>query len=224
MSSFLRSLVREIIYESLLLELDPKDFDSTKKVVITAGSPGSGKSTISKLILGGLGFRNRDPDDILTHFLKREKMGTDFTKYTEEEKKKKDALRYATFPVIVKSQDYDRKMGKGIIVNTTAADTKHVFDLKNKFEEAGYSVKMLFIDASLKTSLKRNAERSRKMKPKDVKDKHEALLTAIETYKEVFGKDFHYYSNDEGKDPSLKNKEIVMISKDFVNWRPARNN
>lgn len=224
MSSFLHSLIREIIYESLLLELDPKDFDSTKKVVITAGSPGSGKSTISKLILGGLGFRDLDVDDMLKYLLKREKMGTDMSKYSKEQEEKKDSLRNKTFSWIEKSQEYDKKLGKGIIVNTTGANYDYTIYLKKKFEEAGYNVKMLFVDTSLETSLKRNRARKRSLKDEDVVQKHKQVSANVEKFKKEFGKDFHYYSNEAGKEPNLRNKEIVLISKDFVNWRPARNN
>lgn len=224
MSNFLRSLVREIIYESLLLELDPKDFSSNKKVVITAGSPGSGKSTISKLILGGLGFKDLDTDDMLKYLLKREKMGTDMSKYSKDQEEKKDSLRNKTFSWIEKSQEYDKKLGKGIIINTTGANYDYTIYLKEKFEDAGYNVKMLFIDASLETSLKRNKARERSLKDDDVIQKHNQVSSNIENFRKAFGKDFHYYSNEEGKKPNLSNKEIVSISKDIVNWRPARNN
>jgi hypothetical protein len=57
-----------------------------------------------------------------------------------------------------------------------------------------------------------------------LKQKHKEVENNIEKFKKAFGGDFHYYLNDEGKEASLRNKEIVKISKDFVNWRPSRNN
>jgi adenylate kinase family enzyme len=213
-----------MVNDSFIFEVAPKDFSSNKKVVITAGSPGAGKSTVSKLILGGLGFSDRDVDDMLKSLLKREKMGLDMSKYSSEEEKKKDDLRNKTFSWIEKSQEQDVKQGKGIIVNTTGANYDFTISLKKKFEDAGYSVKMLFVDASLETSLKRNSERERSLNPQMLKQKHKEVENNIEKFKKAFGGDFHYYLNDEGKEASLRNKEIVKISKDFVNWRPSRNN
>jgi predicted kinase len=222
--NLLRSLIKEIVSEAFIFEVAPQDFSSNKKAVITAGPPGSGKSTISKLVLGGLGFSDRDIDDMLKFLLRREKIGLDMSKYSPDEEKKKQELRNKTFNWIEKSQEQDIKSGKGIIVNTTGANYDYTISLKKKFEDAGYSVKMLFIDASLDVSLKRNSARERSINPQILKQKHSEVASNIEKYRKIFGGDFHYYSNDEGKEPSLRNKEIVNLSKDFVNWRPSRNN
>jgi len=224
MRDLLRNLIIEMINDLLIYEVAPKDFSSNKKAVITAGPPGAGKSTISKLILGGLGFSDRDVDDMLKSLLKREKMGLDMSKYSPEDEKKKDELRNKTFSWIEKSQQHDIERERGIIVNTTGANYDFTLSLKKKFEDAGYSVKMLFVDAPLETSLARNSKRERSINPQLLNQKHREVTSNVEKFKQAFGNDFHYYLNDEGKDASLRNKELVSISKDFVNWRPSRKN
>ena len=224
MNSLLRSLIIEMINDALISEVAPIDFLPSKKAVITAGPAGAGKSTISKLVLGGLGFSDRDVDDMLKSLLKREKMGLDMSKYSPEEERKKDELRNKTFSWIEKSQQQDIERERGVIVNTTGANYDFTISLKKKFEDAGYSVKMLFVDAPLETSLLRNSKRERSISPQLLMQKHREVTSNVEKFRQAFGGDFHYYLNDDGKDASLRNKEIVSISKDFVNWRPSRNN
>ena len=215
--------LRKVIV-SMLSERDAvKDFKADKRVVITAGPPGAGKSTISKLILGGLGFVNRDVDDMLVSLLKREKLDLDMDKHTSEDKKKTDELRNKTFSWIEKSQERDVKMGRGFVVNTTGANFEWTVDLAKKFEEAGYEVKMLLVYCSLETALKRNRNRSRSVPEEVVKQKHSQVANNVEKYRAKFRGNFHYYNSDEGK-PAPTDPDIVGISKDIHNWRPSRLN
>lgn len=213
--------LRKVIV-SMLSERDAvKDFKADKRVVITAGPPGAGKSTISKLILGGLGFVDRDVDDMLVSLLKKEKLDLDMEKHSSEDKKKTDELRNKTFSWIEKSQESDIKKGRGFIINTTGANYAWTVDLAKKLEEAGYQVKMLLVYCSLETALKRNRSRSRSVPEEVVKQKHSQVENNIEKYRAKFGGDFHYYNSDEGK-PAPTDPMIVKISKDIHNWRPSR--
>jgi predicted kinase len=151
-------------------------------------------------------------------------MGLDMSKYSPEDEKKKDELRNKTFSWIEKLQQRDIEQEKGIVVNTTGANYDFTISLKNKFEEAGYSVKMLFVDASIEESLKRNSERERSINQKMLIQKHKEVTSNIDRFRQVFGDNFHYYLNSEEKEVSLRNKEIISISKDFLNWRKARRN
>ena len=213
----LRNAIAEILKESDAI----RNFDVNRKIVITAGSPGSGKSTVSKLILGGLGFSNRDIDDMLVYLLKREKMRASMTDYTPEELKKTDELRGKTFSWIEKSQDYDLKRGRGFIVNTTGANFGYTMSLVKKFKEAGYEVKMLFVDCSLETALERNRKRPRAIPENVLKQKHAQVSDNLEKYRAAFGGDFHYYNSDENK-PTATDAGVLKISKDIQNWRNAR--
>lgn len=219
--SYLKTFIKEVIKESLIFEIAPQDFNSEKRAVITAGGPGAGKSTVARLILGGLGFQDRDVDDMLVYLLRREKMGTDMSQYSPEQHQKKDELRNKTFSWIEKSQNSDIEKGRGVIVNTTGADVGFTLGLKKKFEDAGYDVKMLYIDSSLEDSLARNKMRQRSLPQEVLQQKHKQVSGNLEAYRSAFGDNFHYYMNGPSR-PSLKDPEIISISKDFTNWRAPR--
>ncbi len=214
-------VLRCVISETLLQEIAPREFDSHKKVVIVAGPMGAGKTTISKLILGGLGFINRDVDDMLVRLLKQEKMKLDMKDYTPEELAVVDSLRSKTFDWIEKVQKRDREAGRGIIVNMTGANFPFTMQLTQEFENAGYKVKMLFVDVTLKTSLERNRTRERSVNEKVVEEKYHRTKENIPKFKEAFGDDFHYFDSEIGK-ASLSDPQVIKISKDITNWRPAR--
>jgi len=213
--------LRHIISETLLQEIAPREFDPHKKAVIVAGPMGAGKTTISKLILGGLGFINRDVDDMLVRLLKQEKMKLDMKDYTPKELAVVDSLRSKTFDWIEKVQKRDREAGRGIIVNMTGANFPFTMQLTQEFEDAGYKVKMLFVDVTLKTSLARNRTRERSVNEKVVEEKYHRTKENIPKFKEAFGDDFHYFDSETGK-ASLSDPQVIKISKDITNWRPAR--
>lgn len=214
-------LLRQLIAESLLQEVAPGDFRAEKRAVIVAGPMGAGKTTISKLILGGLGFINRDVDDMLVRLLRQEKMSLDMKNFTPEELSVVDNLRAKTFDWIEKVQRKDREVGRGIIVNMTGANFPFAMQLTQEFKDAGYEVKMLFVDVSLETSLARNSSRERSVNEKVVEEKYHRTKENIPKFREAFGGDFHYFDSEVGK-ASPVDPQVIKISKDITNWRPAR--
>ena len=209
------------IIDNILYKTARYDFDASKKLVITAGPPGIGKSTISNLVLGGLGFKSYDSDFFLQSLLKKENMPLKMNEYSDEQLDKMYKIRENVFRVIEKAHENTVSKGQGLIINITGPDAQKTIELANLFKERGYSVKMLYVDGSLDMALEGNSKRERSIPVEGemgLISKYNKVAENKETFKNFFKDDFHYYYNSKDKTPSLINNEIQSLSKIFLNW------
>ncbi len=217
MSHFSESkIIDNIIYKNASY-----NFNAAKKLVITAGPPGIGKSTISSLVLGGLGFKSYDSDFFLQNLLRKEKMPLKMNEYSEEQLEKMYRIREDVFRVIDKAHQNTAEKGQGLIINITGSDSAKTIELANLFMERGYSVKMLYVDGSLDMALEGNMKRDRSIPvegDKGLINKYQQVSQNKQIFKNFFKENFHYYYNSYDKIPNLSNEEIQRLSKKFSNW------
>jgi len=209
--------------DDILLEINPKDFSADRRIIFTAGIPGAGKTTISKLVLGGLGFKEKDTDDILVSFLKKNNISTKMDELTPEEQYILKNLRDDSFDLVKKYQNYHSSKGKGIIFHTSGQRKNWVTGILNTYLDMGYQAKMLFVDVDLETALLRNRKRSRSVPESAIIETHKWVQMNKEYYRNLFGpKNFHYINTTNLVNVNVNNPEIDRLYKEFLNWKDAK--
>jgi len=188
---------------------------SSPKAIYMAGGPGSGKSTVLDKIGamdGSFGIVNAD--DFFEPLLKAAGIPLDLD-HPERE------IRSQQGKLFVQAQNLAKEKIKAlagnrenIIIDGTAGSFPTVRKAKERLEEAGYEVAMIYVDVPLEVSLQRNEERAamggRKVKPERLQKSWEAVNKNKEQYKQIFGSNFFYYDgvakNKEEEINALKNK------------------
>ena len=176
------------------------------KAIIVIGGPGSGKSYIVKNAISSPLWKNVNPDSIFIRALKKEGLSTNFSKLTDEEKKKRKELLYKSFDKNEKKRNQVIKNRLPLIIDMSGKSTSLMLDLKSKLENVGYEVKMIYIKAKIDTALKRNKERERSLDPKALKAISKDVDSAIPIYKKAFGGNFSVVENE----PDSKNDLTKM--------------
>lgn len=181
-----------------LLEGDPEPLEEgvfdpyALKAVFMSGGGGSGKTFVSNNMFRGLGLKFVNQDTLFELFAKE--AGIDLKR--DIDTAAAQALRKRGKQVTSKFADIFIAQRLGLIIDSTAANTKKVVDLKKRLENAGYDTAMVFVNTSLETSLKRNSERSRVVNPEIVKADWEEVQQARDFYKRMFGSKFKEIQND----------------------------
>lgn len=209
----------DILFEAQSIPL----MDTSKKLIVTAGSPGSGKSTIINKIVGHLDFRSVDADDLLTAALKKEKIPLNFSQQTPEQGYLATNYRDLFRRLTTKSRYLAAKQGRGIIFHTTGAHfdwvKRHIDTLKNEY---GYQGKMLYVAVPLEQSLERNRKRERSIPDKVVKRLYGEICQDIKEFISYFGEDnFHYVDNSDSPIETI-DSQIKRVERELTNWLPAK--
>ena len=204
-----------ILLSSFLFEV--ATLDTSKRCIVTAGAPGSGKTTVIQQIVANLDFRNVDADNILSYLMKRDNMSTNMSKLSWDQKQQIDKYRDDLRRQTMKARDLSAKHGKGIIIHTTGANYEWLIGQVNTLiNDFGYDVKMLYVDATLEQALERNRGRERRIPDRVVARSYEAVEKNKDKYRAFFGSNFHYISN------SFNKAEVRRIERELQEWKPAR--
>ena len=154
------------------------------KAVLLAGGPGSGKSYAAKQLFGipdkgsysESGMKVVNSDRMLEFLLKKYGYGTNLDKMQSENPELYLKIT-SDDPSSVRSKakrvtDYLRKRYMderlGMIEDGTGRDFDKVDSQKKALEDAGYDVKIVYIDTPLEVAQQRNANRERKLAPRMV--------------------------------------------------------
>ena len=175
------------------------------KAVILAGGPGSGKSYVAKKLgLKTLGLIVVNSDLFFVQLLKRKGLSL---KMPENETEDREAARVAAKASTDKRFKSLIDARLGILVDSTSGDQGKTFKMYRLLEEAGYDVKVIFIQTNLEVALQRNNERSRTVPPKIVEKSHKQAQV-VKGYLKKHGKrNFHEVENNGGPiDKSISGK------------------
>jgi dephospho-CoA kinase len=153
------------------------------KALIVIGGPGSGKSVISRALVAGSGLRTVNVDDFYEMIKKRQGMGDfevpkvdpDFVKSRESRKLRRNLL-------------LDGRVG--ILLDVTGRWKPSVLKEIESLKKFGYDVAVLSVKTGVKTAIKRQSMRARKIDPQTVIEFHSQVQQNIPTYRERLGKNF----------------------------------
>ena len=133
---------------------DPNIF----KAFFLAGGPGSGKSYVVRKTTGGSGLKTVNSDDAFERLLKKANLSL---KMPESEADARDVQRKRAKDLTKKRQDNYLEGRLGLIIDGTGKDYDKIQKQKAGLEQLGYDCYMVFVNTSLDTALKRNADRPR---------------------------------------------------------------
>ena len=142
-----RFLIKEGLY-------DPGIF----KAFFLAGGPGSGKTFVTKKITGGLGLKNVNSDTAFEVALKKAGLSLDMPASQEKER---DEIRARSKQLTAKRLDLYIMGRLGLVIDSTARDTKKIEIGLSALKRLGYDCYMIFVNTSLDVALARNARRER---------------------------------------------------------------
>jgi cytidylate kinase len=194
-----RFLIKEGLY-------DPGIF----KAFFLAGGPGSGKTFVTKKITGGLGLKNVNSDTAFETALKKAGLSLDMP---PDEEKERDEIRARSKRLTAKRLDLYIMGRLGLVIDSTARDTKKIEIGLSALKRLGYDCYMIFVNTSLDVALARNAKRDRKV-PRDITIKsHKQIQANMGYLQRIFGmKNFVVIDNNEFNDDILE-KSYKMIRK-----------
>jgi len=105
----------------------------------------------------------------------------------------------------------------GIILDITGGCTTTLLQTRKKALENGYDVLLIYVNTSLKTALRRNAARDRKVPEQAIKDSYAKLQENKKIYQKIFGNDFIEIVNEDNS--SIDSKIRSKINQ-FINQPP----
>ena len=202
-----RFLIREGLY-------DPGIF----KAFFLAGGPGSGKTFVTKKITGGLGLKNVNSDTAFETALKKAGLSLDMPASQEKER---DEIRARSKQLTAKRLDLYIMGRLGLVIDSTARDTKKIEIGLSALKRLGYDCYMVFVNTSLDVALARNAKRDRKV-PRDITIKsHKQIQANMGYLQRIFGmKNFIVIDNNKFNEDILE-KSYKMVRK--VVKKPIQN-
>ncbi len=175
-------------------------FREEQRAVIFAGGPGSGKSHYAR-IFANEHWKIANPDPLFEQFLWA--IGVDPRSLPH--------LSAGDFYLLTEAPDSPRKIakrlmkqrvarwereGKNIVYDGTGDEYHKVEKRKQRLEDLGYEVDMVFIYTPLEQALRQNRQRSRVLPDAMVKDMWHKVQENLPYYRELFGPDyFHYIQN-----------------------------
>jgi cytidylate kinase len=184
----------------------------TGKAIFFAGGAGSGKTFIArKLASVFYGMKQVNPDAALKLLMKR--AGLDL-KMPDREEPKREPLRQYSKQVTGKQQELYKKEKLGMLIDTTGRSYPTIENMKQELEAQDYDTAMVFVDADLKTQIKRNRMRQRQVPEKVISNNYDAIKQNMDRYRQLFGDNFYYINNSESVRTDI-NSGIDQLQKDL---------
>lgn len=188
------SLVEEVLDEGIH---DP----ARRKAIFLAGGPGSGKSYVSKKTTHGLGFKHVNSDDLFEKGLKKHGMAA--TPENIYSKKGQEIRAHAK--ELTKKREHHYVHGRlGLVIDGTGKDPEKIKRHSERLRKAGYDTHMVFVNTSLETAQKRNAQRERSLPSHEVEKMHRQVQGNIGHFQKHFGREnMHIVDNDHADEHGL---------------------
>ena len=145
-----------------------------KKVLLTMGLPGAGKSRVLKTKY--LGFVNSavliDPDEI-----KKEKADYNPKAPHVYHEWSKAEARKRMYQAIANDQD--------IVIDGTGTNAEKMIKWIRDFQASGYEVEVVYVKVSVRTAIERNANRERVVPEYLIREKAETISVSFELISQV---------------------------------------
>ena len=192
------------------------------KAFFLAGGPGSGKSYVVKRGTGGLGMKIVNSDDIFEKYLKDAGLSMKMPKSEEEPR---DKLRDRA-KAVTKARMGNYVEGRlGLIIDGTGKDYDKIAKQATQLKQLGYDVHMIFVNTSLETALKRNAERERTV-PRSVATKSwKTVQNNMGKFSQYFRQNFVVVDNNDSEEDVMGPvyKQVMSLAKKKVQNRTGLN-
>ena len=192
------------------------------KAFFLAGGPGSGKSYVVKRGTGGLGLKIVNSDDVFEKYIKDAGLSMKMPKSEEEPR---DKLRDRA-KAVTKAKMGNYVEGRlGLIIDGTGKDYDKIAKQATQLKQLGYDVHMIFVNTSLETALKRNAERERTV-PRSVATKSwKTVQNNMGKFSQYFRQNFIVVDNNDSEEDVMGPvyKQVMSLAKKKVQNRTGLN-
>ena len=173
---------------------DPNIF----KAFFLAGGPGSGKSYVVRKTTGGTGLRIVNSDDVFEKYLKDAGLEMDMrTRQAEREEEERDKLRKRAKALTKKKQKNYIEGRIGLIIDGTGKNYDKIAAQSIYLKRLGYDTHMIFVNTSLDTALKRNAERERTVSDSVATNSWKTVQSNIGKFSQHFRQNFVVVDNND---------------------------
>ena len=212
------------IYDILeqMIDEGPND-PAIFKAVFLAGGPGSGKSYVANKILGGLGLRPVNSDDIYEYLANKQDLDLGDPEAVASDQGQE--LRNRAKQITDKRQNVYIDGRIGLIIDGTGKDVQRVKEQAEKLKSLGYECLMLFVNTNLQVAQERNSKRARTIPADMVQTMWQRVQENIMKFQQVFGaKNFHVVDNSGGlEDPERKENfdSVYKSIRSFISSAPT---
>jgi adenylate kinase family enzyme len=200
-----------MLLHELFTAVDEGVYDPHKfKAVFMAGAPGSGKSTIARIIFNGSGLKSLNVDTFWQLYKSMEKEG-DYDRYWE----------------LYSHREKNYLDGRlGLLIDGTARNPEKMAMIKTRLESLGYETAMIFVNTTLETSLARadnranipnNKDHGRKVDAEFITNAWEQVQQGLGKLQSTFGHNFYIVDNNT-------TPQVSFVSKSMHRWLDAKVN
>ena len=192
------------------------------KAFFLAGGPGSGKSYVVKRGTGGLGLKIVNSDDVFEKYLKDAGLSMKMPKSEEEPR---EVLRQRSKVITKKKLDNYVEGRLGLIIDGTGKDYDKIAKQATQLKQLGYDVHMIFVNTSLETALKRNAERERTV-PRSIATKSwKTVQSNMGKFSQYFRQNFVVVDNNDSEEDVMGPvyKQVMSLAKKKVQNKTGLN-
>lgn len=186
------------------------------KAIFFAGVPGAGKTFIARRLASIFyGLKQVNPDAAFKYLLKNKNLSL---KMPPEEETPREIERQRSKQIVGKQQQMYQQENLGMLIDTTGRSLSRVVDTKEELEAQGYDTAMIYVDADIETSVKRNRARERSIPEKVLMQNFGAVKANVPRFQELFGDRFFEIDNSLEKQAELPEalKELEQRVKSFL--------
>jgi cytidylate kinase len=187
------------------------------KAIFFAGVPGAGKTFIARRLASIFyGLKQVNPDAAFKYLLKNKNLSL---KMPPEEEKPREIERDRSKQIVGRQQQMYQQENLGMLIDTTGRSLSRVVDTKEELEAQGYDTAMIYVDADIETSVKRNRARERSIPEKVLMQNFGAVKANVPRFQELFGDRFFEVDNSLEKQAELPQnlKDLEYNIKQFLN-------
>lgn len=183
------------------------------KVVFIVGGPGSGKSTVAKMLgLPSLGFVNINSDLALTYLMTKNKLQFNMP---PEEKERRDVVRTRAKELTTSKMSNAIEGRLGLFIDGTGEDFSKIESLNTNLKELGYDSYLVIVYAPLEVAQANNAKRERQVPTDTLIKKWKGAVQNIDKFIEFIPN--HSFIRNEGSYDDLK-QEVNPAFKQIMKW------
>ena len=186
------------------------------KAIFFAGVPGAGKTFIARRLASIFyGLKQVNPDAAFKYLLKNKNLSL---KMPPEEETPREIERQRSKQIVGRQQQMYQQENLGMLIDTTGRSLSRVVDTKEELEAQGYDTAMIYVDADIETSVKRNRARERSIPEKVLMQNFGAVKANVPRFQELFGDRFFEVDNSLEKQSELPEalKHLEQQIKEFL--------
>jgi tRNA uridine 5-carbamoylmethylation protein Kti12 len=183
----------------------------THKAIFFAGSPGAGKTYVSRKLAGVFGgLKQVNMDIIFKHLMTKNNLSW---KMPPEEEPEREKQRQRSKELVTKQQQRYTDNGLGLLIDSTGRIYDTIAKIKQELEDKKYATTMIFVNTDLQTALRRNKDRERTLPDKLIHKNFSVVEQNLGQFQRLFN-DVHIVNNSDSAQNTLP-RQIEQVEKDI---------